>query len=195
MKRLIMIHIALLLCLSVTHICFAQNYAAPKSDAERSVKIQPVSVATENTRTEREVLVRPVEPVAPVGASSYATDDTRASMGSYGAGHLAAPQQKSFWQKTKDGLVTASKYTWSGIKKGAHWTWTGTKKGAYYMKEGFISVAEKTGMIKDTELSAHSDIMNLANKTLLESKTKREIREDRLRRAGGIRVDPDLVGQ
>lgn len=190
MKRVLMIHIALLLCLSVAHICCAQD-AALGTDTGRPVKIQPVLVTNETPSAQRDVLVRPVEPVAPVVPTAYAADTARSPVAPY----ASVPQQKSFWQKTKDGFVTASTYTWRGIRKGAQWTWNGTKKGAYYMKEGCISVAEKTGMIKDTELSAHSDIMNLANKTLLESKTKREIREDRLRRAGIARVDPDLVGQ
>jgi hypothetical protein len=195
MKQYIVVSMTFILCLSAAHTGFAQQHEEQTSDSGRPVRIQPVSVAPTASRTERDVRVRPVEPIATSESVSSVAQTAPQAMSSYESASRPVYEQKTFWQKTKDGVSTAGKYTWGGIKKGAHWTWIGTKKVGYYMKEGFVSVAEKTGMIKDTELSAHSDIMNLANKTLVESKTKREIREDRLRRVGLGRVTPAISAE
>lgn len=95
---------------------------------------------------------------------------------SYAASSQTEP--RTFWSGTK----AASKATWNGIKKGFIWTGKGIAKGAYYTKEGFVAVGRSTGLLRDHELAAHQDIVNLGNKTLVESQTKREIRADQLKR-------------
>jgi len=186
MKFYHVIAIALSLCLLISGTSFAQQYNAQKTEigepiqqhTEREVVITPVPSRTPQP-TVAQAAPQPVQDVVTLGASS--TD-------------IGEPERpRNFWQMTKNGTVKASRATWTGIKKSAKWTWKGTKKGAFYMKEGCVSVAEKTGMIKDSEVNAHEDIMNLANKTLVESHTKREIRENKLRRAGIVTQDPAMI--
>ena len=86
----------------------------------------------------------------------------------------------SFWQKVKNGFVSTGKYTWKGIK----WTWRGICKGAFYMKEGTISVLEKSGLkAKSTdEVDTHEVVLREASKTLTESRTRRELRKEKFER-------------
>ena len=90
-------------------------------------------------------------------------------------------QSSSFGQTVKNGFAATGR----GIKKGALWTWNGMCKGAFYMKEGTVSVLEKTGLKAKSadEINAHEVVIREANKTLTESRTRRELREDRLARS------------
>lgn len=92
-----------------------------------------------------------------------------------------ASEEKSVWRKMGNGIVTGAKYTWKGIKVAGIYTWKGITKGAYYFKEGCVSVAEKTGLkTRQDELDAHQRIVEEANKTLIESRTRREVRSQSL---------------
>ncbi len=83
-------------------------------------------------------------------------------------------QPKSFGRAMGDGFVNAGKYTWKGIKKVGQWTWSGCK----YVGKGSVSLVEAVGLKrKPGELEAHQDILEVANRTLVESSTKRQIRE------------------
>jgi len=80
---------------------------------------------------------------------------------------VPAPQGPSFGQKM-----------WSGTKTAGRWTWNGIKKVGFYTKEGFVSFLEMTGMKKkQDEGAAHDRILEDANRTLLESRTRRELRD------------------
>jgi hypothetical protein len=178
--------VALSLCVIISSSLCAQQYDAQKTEIGEPLQQQ----------AEREVVITPAVPrtaqtPSPAVVSQSAQETVSLGAAATDAGQPTRP--RNFWQMTKDGTVKASRATWSGIKKGARWTWNGTKKGAFYMKEGCISVAEKTGMIRDSEVNAHEDIMNLANKTLVESQTKREIREDTLRREGALSDNPAMM--
>ncbi|MBU1863881.1 MAG: hypothetical protein KKH94_09485 [Candidatus Omnitrophica bacterium] len=88
-------------------------------------------------------------------------------------------QKTEIWQKAKKGYVKGGKSFLRGTKKSAQWTWKGICKGAYYIKEGSISVAEKTGMkINKTEVETSDRIILDAERTLAASRTRRTLRED-----------------
>ena len=167
MRGYAIVIVALILCFGFTGLTIAQQPGAATTEIGKPLHTEPAR------------LRQPV-PAARSTASAAAAENVTRSADPAGS---SAPQQpRSFWQKTKSATAAAGRYTWKGIKTASVWTWNGIKKGGYYMKEGVISVAEKTGMIKDTELDAHQDIVNLANKTLVKSQTKREIRQDILER-------------
>ncbi len=89
-------------------------------------------------------------------------------------------QTSSFGQSVKNGFVATGR----GIKKGTLWVWRGISKGAYYMKEGTISVLEKVGLKAKSanEVDSHEVVIREANKALVESRTKREIRREKFER-------------
>jgi hypothetical protein len=92
---------------------------------------------------------------------------------------VTLPPEKGFWETTWDGTKTAGAYTWKGIK----WTGRGIAKGGYYMKEGAISFAETVGLKqRDDEIAFTEKLVNQSNKTLVESQTLRQIREDKNQR-------------
>jgi hypothetical protein len=89
------------------------------------------------------------------------------------------PAQDGFWTSVGTGIKKGGSYTWQGMK------WTGKKieRGAYYMKEGAVSfgdsIGQSTGLKeRDSEEEFTDNIIQKSNQTLVESKTKREIRKE-----------------
>ena len=82
--------------------------------------------------------------------------------------------QKKHGNAFMNGVANIGKYSWKGIK----WTCYGIKVSAIATKNGCVSFSEYIGLKrKPGELTAHEDILDVANKTLVESKTKRTMRD------------------
>lgn len=125
--------------------------------------------------------------VAYPGSSAYAVPqgvgmgtDPIAVQGSSSApyGEQAAPT--TFGASVKNGCVTTGKYTWSGIKRVSIWTWKGLCKVGKWTKDGSVAAGQKIGILRDeSESAAHDRIIRDANRTVIESRTRREMRQQK----------------
>ncbi len=131
---------------------------------------------------EREVVITPA-PSTYMDSTTHAYADTGASTAKNGAFYeenyagCGDYENESVGTQFKNGVVAVGKYSWLGIKNTAIFIGHSIYKGGHYMKVGTISFLETIGVkANPDEIQAHEDILNIANKTLIESRTKREYR-------------------
>ena len=88
---------------------------------------------------------------------------------------------KTFGEEVKEGFIAMGRYSWIGIKKTGYFIGKGCYKAGHYTKIGTISFLETIGLKSNPdEIRAHEDIVGVANKTLIESRTRREFGESQL---------------